>query len=64
MLVIFFQLVSGGPIIRAEYAIIETNCTSVDNDICVPLDHAVAVSVNFNTHTPEDQLKHFELKCD
>ncbi|KAG7329785.1 hypothetical protein KOW79_006007 [Hemibagrus wyckioides] len=36
------QLVGGGPLIRAEYAIIETNCTNVDDDNCVPLDHTVA----------------------
>ncbi|KAF4089514.1 hypothetical protein AMELA_G00067200 [Ameiurus melas] len=36
------QVVSGGRLLRAEYAIIETNCTSVDDDICVPLDHVVA----------------------
>ncbi|XP_017327059.1 alpha-2-HS-glycoprotein 2 [Ictalurus punctatus] len=36
------QVVSGGPLLRAEYAIIETNCTSVDDDICVPLDRVVA----------------------
>lgn len=44
----FLQVAHGGPLIRAEYAIIETSCTNVDNDNCVPLDHTVAVSVDFN----------------
>ncbi|MCJ8731967.1 hypothetical protein PDJAM_G00205540 [Pangasius djambal] len=36
------QVVGIRPRLRAEYAIIETNCTTVDNDICVPLDPVVA----------------------
>lgn len=43
--VLLLQVVSGAPLLRAEYAIIETNCTNVDDDGCVPLDHALAVSV-------------------
>ncbi|XP_076829233.1 alpha-2-HS-glycoprotein 2 [Brachyhypopomus gauderio] len=35
------QIVSGGPKFTAEYAIIETNCTSSD-DLCVPLEHTKA----------------------
>ncbi|XP_062849814.1 alpha-2-HS-glycoprotein 2 [Trichomycterus rosablanca] len=36
------QVVSGGAKYKAEYAIIETNCTSSANDICAPLNHTVA----------------------
>ncbi|XP_050994353.1 alpha-2-HS-glycoprotein 2 [Labeo rohita] len=36
------QIVSGGPKYFAEYAIIGTNCTSQDDDICTPQDHTVA----------------------
>ncbi|KAK3546575.1 hypothetical protein QTP70_029958 [Hemibagrus guttatus] len=36
------QIVGAGALIRAEYAIIETNCTNVDDDNCVPLDLTVA----------------------
>ncbi|XP_026998229.1 alpha-2-HS-glycoprotein 2 [Tachysurus fulvidraco] len=36
------QVVSGGALIRAEYAIIETNCTNVDDGNCVPLAQADA----------------------
>ncbi|XP_030631764.1 alpha-2-HS-glycoprotein 2 isoform X2 [Chanos chanos] len=35
------QVVSGGPKLFAEYAIIETNCTSLD-EFCVPLNHTTA----------------------
>ncbi|KAK1786800.1 hypothetical protein P4O66_017192 [Electrophorus voltai] len=35
------QILSGGPKFKAEYAIIETNCTS-SNGICVPLKHTEA----------------------
>uniref|UniRef100_A0A8C1UKN4 Alpha-2-HS-glycoprotein 2 n=1 Tax=Cyprinus carpio TaxID=7962 RepID=A0A8C1UKN4_CYPCA len=37
------QIVSGGPRYFAEYAIIGTNCTSQDDDICIPQNHAVAI---------------------
>uniref|UniRef100_A0A3B1JMT7 Alpha-2-HS-glycoprotein 2 n=1 Tax=Astyanax mexicanus TaxID=7994 RepID=A0A3B1JMT7_ASTMX len=36
------QVVSGGLKLSAEYAIIETNCTSTDDKGCVPLNHTVA----------------------
>ncbi|KAL6489759.1 hypothetical protein MHYP_G00001040 [Metynnis hypsauchen] len=36
------QVVAGGPKIRAEYAIIETNCTAIEDGVCVPLNHTVA----------------------
>ncbi|KAL7876666.1 hypothetical protein AOLI_G00116290 [Acnodon oligacanthus] len=36
------QVVGGGPKIIAEYAIIETNCTAIDDGVCVPLNHTVA----------------------
>ncbi|XP_053356059.1 alpha-2-HS-glycoprotein 2 [Clarias gariepinus] len=36
------QIVGGGPLIRAEYAIIETNCTNGEVPACVPMDHGVA----------------------
>ncbi|KAI4885503.1 hypothetical protein NFI96_033714 [Prochilodus magdalenae] len=36
------QIVSGGPKLIAEYVVIETNCTTVDDGICVPLNHTVA----------------------
>lgn len=36
------QFVSGGPVIRAEYAIIETNCTTADIENCIPLESANA----------------------
>lgn len=39
------QIVSGGPKYFAEYAIIGTNCTSQDDDICTPQDHTVAVRI-------------------
>ncbi|TSL47733.1 Alpha-2-HS-glycoprotein [Bagarius yarrelli] len=39
------QIVGGGALIRAEYAIIETNCTSVEVDNCVPLKAADADNV-------------------
>jgi len=41
----FFQIVSGGPKYFAEYAIIGTNCTSYDDDICIPQNHTVAVRI-------------------
>ncbi|XP_043074715.1 alpha-2-HS-glycoprotein 2 [Puntigrus tetrazona] len=37
------QIVSGGARYFAEYAIIGTNCTSQDNDICIPQNHTVAI---------------------
>uniref|UniRef100_A0A8C1FJT5 Cystatin fetuin-A-type domain-containing protein n=3 Tax=Cyprinus carpio TaxID=7962 RepID=A0A8C1FJT5_CYPCA len=37
------QIVSGGPRYFAEYAIIGTNCTSQDDDICIPQNHNVAI---------------------
>ncbi|CAM4594873.1 unnamed protein product [Leuciscus chuanchicus] len=37
------QIVSGGPKYFAEYAIIGTNCTSYDDDICFPQNHTVAI---------------------
>uniref|UniRef100_A0A672K2Q0 Alpha-2-HS-glycoprotein-like n=2 Tax=Sinocyclocheilus grahami TaxID=75366 RepID=A0A672K2Q0_SINGR len=37
------QIVSGGPRYFAEYAIIGTNCTSQDDDICIPQNHTVAI---------------------
>ncbi|XP_017558963.1 alpha-2-HS-glycoprotein 2 [Pygocentrus nattereri] len=36
------QVVKGVLKIRAEYAIIETNCTGIDDGACVPLSHTVA----------------------
>uniref|UniRef100_A0A672PQS0 Alpha-2-HS-glycoprotein-like n=1 Tax=Sinocyclocheilus grahami TaxID=75366 RepID=A0A672PQS0_SINGR len=36
------QIASGGPRYFAEYAIIGTNCTSQDDDICIPQNHTVA----------------------
>ncbi|XP_036453086.1 alpha-2-HS-glycoprotein 2 [Colossoma macropomum] len=36
------QIVGGGSKIRAEFAIIETNCTAIDDGVCVPLHHTVA----------------------
>ncbi|XP_066536347.1 alpha-2-HS-glycoprotein 2 [Hoplias malabaricus] len=36
------QVVSGGHRIVAEYAIIETNCTTPNDVTCVPLNHTVA----------------------
>lgn len=36
------QVVSGGVKMSAEYAIIETNCTTSDEADCVPLNHTVA----------------------
>lgn len=41
----FLQIVSGGPKYFAEYAIIGTNCTSQDDDICIPPDYTVAVRI-------------------
>ncbi|XP_048020299.1 alpha-2-HS-glycoprotein 2 [Megalobrama amblycephala] len=37
------QIVSGGHKYFAEYAIIGTNCTSQDDDICIPPDYTVAI---------------------
>uniref|UniRef100_A0A672PSC9 Alpha-2-HS-glycoprotein-like n=1 Tax=Sinocyclocheilus grahami TaxID=75366 RepID=A0A672PSC9_SINGR len=37
------QIASGGPRYFAEYAIIGTNCTSQDDDICIPQNHTVAI---------------------
>ncbi|KAF4116881.1 hypothetical protein G5714_001434 [Onychostoma macrolepis] len=37
------QIVSGGHRYFAEYAIIGTNCTSQDDDICIPQNHNVAI---------------------
>ncbi|XP_051555256.1 alpha-2-HS-glycoprotein-like [Myxocyprinus asiaticus] len=37
------QVVSGGNMYFAEYGIIGTNCTSHDDDICIPQNHTVAV---------------------
>ncbi|KAK7162746.1 hypothetical protein R3I93_006937 [Phoxinus phoxinus] len=37
------QIVSGGHKYFAEYAIIGTNCTSYDEDICIPQNHTVAI---------------------
>ncbi|XP_076152049.1 alpha-2-HS-glycoprotein 2 [Alosa pseudoharengus] len=36
------QVIAGGPHIFAEYAIVETNCTTTDDDNCVPLNKTVA----------------------
>lgn len=40
------QVAAGGPQVFAEYAIVETNCTTTDDDNCVPLNNTVAVSDN------------------
>nr|XP_055058953.1 alpha-2-HS-glycoprotein 2 isoform X2 [Misgurnus anguillicaudatus] len=37
------QVVSGGNRYFAEYAIIDTNCTSHDDDNCIPQNHATAI---------------------
>ncbi|XP_067310263.1 alpha-2-HS-glycoprotein 2 [Pseudorasbora parva] len=37
------QIVGGGLKYFAEYAIIGTNCTSQDDDICIPQNHTVAI---------------------
>ncbi|TRY53950.1 hypothetical protein DNTS_029798 [Danionella cerebrum] len=37
------QVVSGAPKYFAEFAIIETNCTSTDEDFCIPRNHTVAM---------------------
>ncbi|XP_065124506.1 alpha-2-HS-glycoprotein 2 [Paramisgurnus dabryanus] len=37
------QVVSGGNRYFAEYAIIATNCTSHDEDVCIPQNHATAI---------------------
>ncbi|XP_051557041.1 alpha-2-HS-glycoprotein-like isoform X2 [Myxocyprinus asiaticus] len=38
-----YQVVSGGNKYFAEYGIIGTNCTSHDDDICIPQNHTVAI---------------------
>lgn len=38
-----FQIIAGGPLYRAEYVIVEANCT---DDGCVPLIDAMAVSTH------------------
>ncbi len=42
---LLLQIVSGGARYFAEYAIIGTNCTSQDDDLCIPQNHTVAVRV-------------------
>lgn len=41
MLPIPFQVVSGGPLYKAEYVVVEANCTE---DQCTPLNDTMAVS--------------------
>uniref|UniRef100_A0AAY4A7X6 Cystatin fetuin-A-type domain-containing protein n=1 Tax=Denticeps clupeoides TaxID=299321 RepID=A0AAY4A7X6_9TELE len=36
------QVLAGGPRLFAEYAIVETNCTTDEDDNCVPLNNTVA----------------------
>ncbi|KAI5612571.1 hypothetical protein C0J50_4303 [Silurus asotus] len=55
------QVISGGFRRTAEYAIIETNCTSVDDGSCVPLDLAVA---RHGFCHAEDNVNNVQAACD
>ncbi|XP_028831553.1 alpha-2-HS-glycoprotein 2 [Denticeps clupeoides] len=46
------QVLAGGPRLFAEYAIVETNCTTDEDDNCVPLNNTVAAGINATAPTP------------